>query len=316
MPKNPDCQIGRRAMLQLGAAGVACAAFGRRVMSQEAPSSQATRFQVACMTLPYRMYPLERALDGIRSAGYDYVAWGTTHRAAGDTKDTPVLAKDASAEQAKTLAQRCRDLGLTPLLMFSEIYPEAPDAVAVLTQRIRQASAAGVPQVLTFGHPEGANRRVWVERFKQLGPVARDHGVTLVVKQHGETGQVTAEIVREVADDGVLVNYDAGNVMDYTKGTVDPLEDIRHCADLIRSFCIKDHRLFPANEDCGPGLGEIDHYRLLSTVAHTGRTIPLCCENISAPRLKANSADDLDALAKRAREFLHLVIRGLHAWPE
>ena len=115
------------------------------------------------------------------------------------------------------------------------------------------------------------------------------------------------------ADEGVRVNYDAGNVMDYTKGKVDPLEDIKHCPELIRSFCIKDHRMFPANEDCGPGLGEIDHYRLLSAVAFTGRVIPLCCENISAPRVHANGPDDFDKLAKRAREFLQFVIAGLQA---
>ena len=34
-----------------------------------------TEFQVACMTLPYSRFPLQRALTGIKSAGYDYVAW-------------------------------------------------------------------------------------------------------------------------------------------------------------------------------------------------------------------------------------------------
>ena len=124
---------------------------------------------------------------------------------------------DAPPEQAKELGDRCRDLGLEPLMMFSGIYPEDPKGVEVLTHRILQAEAAGIPQVLTFGHTQGPNRQVWVERFKQLGPIARDHGVLLVVKQHGETGQLTGEIVREVADDGVQVNYDAGNVMDYPK---------------------------------------------------------------------------------------------------
>ena len=114
------------------------------------------------------------------------------------------------------------------------------------------------------------------------------------------------------SDEGIKVNYDAGNVMDYTKGQVDPLADIRSCAGLIRSFCIKDHRMFPVNQDCGPGLGEIDHYRLLANVAFTGRELPLACENIFAPGLRPTSADEIDALARRAREFLELVIRGLH----
>ena len=108
--------------------------------------------------------------------------------------------------------------------------------------------------------------------------------MTLVVKQHGGetgTGAACAEIIREVDDDGVKVNYDAGNVMDYLD--VDPIPDLKTCADEVRSFCIKDHRNFPKDEDCGPGFGEIDHYRLLDPVAFTGRKMPLCCENIFAP---------------------------------
>ena len=168
-----------------------------------------------------------------------------------------------------------------------------------------------MPQVLTFGHTKGPNRKLWVERFKELGPLARDHGVILVVKQHGETGEVTGQIIREVNDKNVQVNYDAGNVMDYTRGKVNPLEDIKTCAANIRSFCIKDHRMFPVDQDCGPGLGEIDHYRLLHHVAFTGQAMPLCCENISVPAVKAKTPEEIDSSARRSREYLELVIRGL-----
>jgi len=311
-----DIAISRRWFLQRGAAALGALAAARRCGAQEkgAPSrGQPTKFQVACMTLPYSQYPLARALSGLKSAGYEYVAWGTTHKEEGETRGVPVMPADAPPAKAKELGQRCRDLGLAPLMMFSGIYPEDPKGVEVLTNRLKQASAAGIPHVLTFGHTSGDNRRVWVERFKQLGPVARDLGVVLVVKQHGETGQVTGEIVRETADDNIKVNYDAGNVMDYTKGQVDPLKDIKTCAELIHSFCIKDHRMFPVNQDCGPGLGEIDHYRLLDNVAFTGRAMPLCCENISAPKIRPTKPEEIDALAKRAREFLEIVIRGILA---
>ena len=281
--------------------------------AKDSPKKEPTRFQVACMTLPYGQYPLGRALSGIHGAGYKFVAWGTTHKEEGETKSVPVMPADASPAKAKELGQKCRDVGLEPLMMFSGIYPEDPKAMEVFNSRILQAEAAGMPQVLTFGHTKGPNRKLWVERFKQLGPIARDHGVLLVVKQHGETGEVTGEIVREVDDKNVQVNYDAGNVMDYTMGKVNPLEDIKTCAANIRSFCIKDHRLFPVNQDCGPGLGEIDHYRLLHQVAFTGLDMPLCCENISVPAVKATTPEEIDANAKRSREFLELVIKGLHA---
>ena len=282
--------------------------------AKQSSERKPTVFQHACMTLPYSGFPLERALSGIRSAGYRFVAWGVSHQEANGEK-IPVMAEDASPEKAKLLGQRCRDLGLEPVMMFSTIYPEAPRGMVVLTQRIKQAAAAGIGQVLTFGHTEGGNREVWVERFKALGPIARDHGVTIVVKQHGGTtgtGEACAEIVREVNDANVHVNYDAGNVMDYLD--LDPLADIRKCADEIRSFCVKDHRNWPKDQDCGPGFGEIDHYRLLEPVAFTGLTMPLAYENIFAPLVaRPEKPEEIDALARRAREYLETVISGLQS---
>ena len=151
-----------------------------------------------------------------------------------------------------------------------------------------------------------------------LGPIARDQGVLIVIKQHGgisANGALTLEIIKEVADANVKINYDAGNVMDYLH--VDPATvaaDFDKCASEVRSFCIKDHRRFPKDEDAGPGLGEIDHYRLLAPVAFTGRPMPLCCENIFAPALpRPKSAEGVDVLARRAREFLELVVGGVQA---
>jgi sugar phosphate isomerase/epimerase len=312
--------LSRRAALKV-AAGLPALALARRALAdqpaKEKPPARGkpTRFQIACMTLPYAQFPLDRALSGLKSVGYRYVAWGTTHKDDPAAKPVPVLAADAPPDKAKDLATKCRDMGLEPLMMFSGVYPEAPNGLEVLKNRVRQAGAAKVPHVLTFGHTKGGNRKLWIERFKELGPMARDHGVLIVVKQHGGetgTGAVCAEITREVADEGVKVNYDAGNVMDYLH--IDPIPDIKKCADEIRSFCIKDHRRVPRDGDCGPGLGEIDHYQLLDTVAFTGRDMPLCCENIFAPLLpRPDRPEGVDAMAKRAREFLELVIAGLQA---
>ena len=308
----------RRSFLGLGTACFSSLVAGHLVGAEalRGPRTlprQRTDFQIACMTLPYSRFPLARALEGIHAAGYKYVAWGTRHMESG--KRVPVMAPDASPQRAKDLGSRCRDLGLEPLMMFSTVYPEAANGFEVLANRIRQAAAAVVPHVLTFGHTKGGNRKVWVERFKKLGPIARDQGVLIVVKQHGGTtgtGEACAEIIREVDDDGIKVNYDAGNVMDYLN--VDPIPDIKKCADEVRSFCIKDHREFPKDQDCGPGFGEIDHYRLLHPVAFTALKMPLCCENIFAPVIpRPRDPAGVDALARRAREYLETVIRGLHA---
>src|SRR6187399_639904 len=122
--------LNRRHLLQMAVAAAGNLGLRGLATGQEKAEAQAkgppTRFQIACMTLPYSQYPLARALSGIRAAGFQYVAWGTTHKEAGEAKGAPVMAADARPEAAKELGKRCRDLGLTPLMMFSTIYPEDP----------------------------------------------------------------------------------------------------------------------------------------------------------------------------------------------
>jgi len=310
--------VRRRTFLGGAVASIACSTLGasiRIAAAKAAKTNKATEFQLACMTLPYAAFPLRRALRGIRSAGYRYVAWGTSHQETPGGARIPVMPVDAAPAKARALGNQCRAMGLQPLMMFSTVYPESEHGLAILTSRIRQAAAAGIPQVLTFGHTQGGNRKLWTERFKKLATIARDHGVMIVVKQHGGstgTGKACADIIREVDDPAIRVNYDAGNVMDYLD--VDPIPDIRASAPWVHSFCMKDHRNWPKDQDCAPGYGEIDHYRLLAPVAFLGRNMPLCCENIAAPVLpRPSQPEGIDRMARRVREFLETVIAGLQA---
>ena len=133
----------------------ACAA--RPVGSGSGKRQQPTRFQIACMTLPYSQYPLARALEGIRAAGFQYVAWGTTHREAGESKRVPVMPVDAPPSKAKELAARCREMGLTPVMMFSTIYPEASDGVRGVDASLQASSRGG----------DSAGADVWAYRRQQ-----------------------------------------------------------------------------------------------------------------------------------------------------
>lgn len=268
-----------------------------------------TRFQLACMTLPYSAFPFERALDGIRNAGYEYVAWGVNHQG------KPLLAVDAPPAEAKSKATQSKAAGLTPVMMFATVNLEAPTALNAHRRRIAQAQAAGIPYLLTFGKTTGGERDAFVRNLKMMAPDARAAGVTVVIKQHGgntATGRDCIKIVKEVAQDSVHVCYDAGNVLDYENN--DPIAEIADCAPFIRAFAIKDHRNTPKDEDCGPGFGEIDHYKLLRPVMRTGLTMPLAFENIFEPLVpRPRTAEGIDALARRSREYIESVLRGLSA---
>src|SRR5260370_2499603 len=189
----------RRRDLILGSVGLASA------MAADKP----TNFQLACMTLPYAQFPLARALEGIRAAGYRFVAWGTTHQEApGERK--PAIAVDAPPAEAKRLAERCPGIGLTPVMLFANVQLEAPDAAAAHLQRIDQAAAGGIPVRLTFGKTNPGQYDLFIRNLKEMAPVARRSVVTVVIKQHGgntATGQGCARIVNEVGDERLKLCY-------------------------------------------------------------------------------------------------------------
>lgn len=273
-----------------------------------------TRFQIGCMTLPYAPFPLDRALEGIARAGYKFVAWGTTHRDKSGT-NVPVLAVDAPAADARTLAERCRRAGLSPVMMFSTVNLEDQNATDAHLKRIEQASQGGLPYLLTFGRTKPGEYERAVATLKAIGPAAEKAKVTVLVKQHAgntATGKHITKMLRDVGHESIKMCYDAGNVLDYESN--DPIPDIQACWPDVRAFAIKDHRDTPKDQDCGPGFGEIDHYKLFTPVMRTGLTMPLAFENISAPLLpRPTSPDGLQALARRAREYVETVIAGLQA---
>jgi sugar phosphate isomerase/epimerase len=273
-----------------------------------------TKFQLACMTLPYAAFPMDRALTGIKASGYDYVAWGVTHReSSGQVK--PMMAVEAPPAEAAKLGARCRNMGLEPVMMFSTVNLEAPNALDAHLRRIDQAAAAKIPFLLTFGKTTPGEYETFVRNLKQMAPHAKKAGVMVVIKQHGgntATGADCAKIVSEVAHESVKICYDAGNVLDYESH--DPIKDIQTCVQDIRAFNIKDHRDFPKDQDCGPGFGEIDHYKLFTPVMRTGLTIPLTFENIFEPLVPRPAVPEgVDALARRAREYIDSVLRGLQS---
>ncbi len=293
--------------------GLTAGALAGSAAAQTA-TARLTEFQLACMTLPYGAFSFHRALEGIANAGFRYAAWGTRYTNSNGDR-VPVLAIDASEAEARSLAARTRGAGLEPVMMFSTVHLEAVDAARLHERRVAHAAAARIPFLLTYGRTRPGEYESVIACLRHIAPIARRAGVMVVIKQHGgntATGQACSRLIREAGADGIKVCYDAGNVLDYENK--DPIPDIQACWQDVRAFAIKDHRNWPKDQDCGPGFGEIDHYRLLTPVARTGLKMPLAFENIFEPLVARPAAPEgVDALARRAREYIETVIRGIQA---
>jgi sugar phosphate isomerase/epimerase len=289
---------------------------GAAALAQTSPTAR-TEFQIACMTIPFQQFSFERGVKGVAAAGFRYLAWGPNETDSTNRR-SDVIGLDAGVERAKELLRISRDAGLETVLMFAAFYPENPGAVDAYKKRIDQAQAAGIPNLLSFGSPKSTaeHREPFVRTLRAIADHAAQAKVAIAVKQHGgvtATGEMTAAVVREVNHPSVVVFYDAGNVWGYTGG--DANADFLKCASMTRGFAIKDIRNYRGQRSaCGPGFGQTDHYQMLGLVAENGDKIPLCCETVWEPLVpRVNTPEAVEQLARRSREFLDSVVRGVTA---
>ncbi|HUQ93676.1 MAG TPA: TIM barrel protein [Bryobacteraceae bacterium] len=276
-----------------------------------------TEFQIACMTIPFQQFSFERGVKGVAAAGFRYIAWGP-HQADSSKRRLDTIALDSGPGRARELLRITRDAGLEAVLMFASFYPENPGAVDAYKKRIDQAQAAGIPNLLTFGSPKSTaeHRDAYLRTLREIAGHARQAKVAIAVKQHGgltANGALTAAIVREVNHPAVVAFYDAGNTWWYNNA--DANSDFAKCASMIRGFAIKDFREYGGQRaTCGAGFGQTDHYAMLGAVANHGGPIPLCCENLAEPFVtRPESVEGIETLARRSREYLDTVVRGVTA---
>jgi sugar phosphate isomerase/epimerase len=273
-------------------------------------------FQIACQTLPWSEHPLEVALEGIRAAGYEYMAFGTTHQGA---EPIPL---DATAAQVDAVGRRVRDAGLKAVMMFPPpIEPHADGGVGAWKVRLEHARRVEVPFVLGWGPWEYRNwpdekwdsatwqgmTEPWFAAMAHIAEHAEGIGTTVVLKPHtGVTANATEckRTIRRIGSPAVRVCYDGGNVRFYEG--LDPAEDIKLCAELVAALCVKDHVGARANPvfPC-PGDGEVDHGAMLRTLAGYGFTGPAAVERFEGQYAKTEMSPELlRDLAARARRYL------------
>ena len=277
----------------------------------------AERYRLGCQTLPYRALPLERALQGIRKAGYRYLH--PFHSHAGRTVFGPSL---TAAERAE-LQRRFRDAGLEPFLSFIG-----------LTVNIRKAEGLDAYlKELDFYREFGIRTVVGVgpsyyTRFPAVPKRARDWdveasdyyaalehavkyaesiGVTITLKPHtGITANAKAclEVVKRIPSERLKICWDAGNVSFYEGIHPDP--DLPDLAPHVKSVCIKDHLGLRGDANFPvPGQGQIDHPLMFQTLFAAGFAGPLSVERIDgkedASKMPAELIDQRNA---EARQFL------------
>ncbi|MBM3334746.1 sugar phosphate isomerase/epimerase, partial [Candidatus Sumerlaeota bacterium] len=239
----------RRSVALFGASGILC-----KNLESTASSSPATsaRYQLSCQTLPYRSFPLQRALQGIRDAGYRYVMPYSTH--AGQPAFSPALSADDRSALKKMLA----DHGLTAHMSFVGLGMDVKSEKGQTEYKkeldlfrefeIKTVVGIGPWYFKKFpDQPRPADEwerecALFYKALEKLVPHAEQLGIIIALKPHTgitATAKACLQVVKRIVSDNLKICWDAGNVSFYEGINPDP--DFPALAPHVRAVCIKDH---------------------------------------------------------------------------
>lgn len=274
----------RRTFLRNAACAAALAGAASRAVAQQEP------YQFGCETLPYRAQTFERALEGIRKAGYKYVMPTPTHAG------KPVFTTALTAAERASLRRQISDAGLTPFMSFVGLGSglSNEEGLTKYLQELDLCAEFGIRTVVGIGpwyytkFPTVPKRaRDWereTDAYYALLEKGVRHaetiGMTITLKPHtGITANAKAclEVVKRIPSERLKISWDAGNVSFYEGIYPDP--DLPDLAPHVKSVCIKDHLGGRAEANFPvPGEGQIDHDLMFKILFGAGFNGPIAVE--------------------------------------
>ena len=256
------------------------------------------------MNRPWTEFPFERALDGIRAAGF--AGFGLLRHGG-----RQLISPDSSVEEAAKVAETIRQHGLHLLMIPNFITLDRPDdaALAATQRQIDHCHRLGVQVLLEMGvgRPEQYDRYVAIMR--EAAPYAQERGIMIAIKPHGGLSRTTAgtlEAVRLVDHPAYRICFDPGNLV-HGPGE-QPHESIREMAPYTVAMCIKDTTGSARDTVMvTPGQGEIDFRTIFGVLRDHGFAGPAVVETLGT----SSAPEDVDHQATQAYHFLASLLASL-----
>jgi sugar phosphate isomerase/epimerase len=301
------------------AAGLAVGAFASPTWASDSAVTQETSsYRVGIYTRPWDAFDYRVALDAIAEAGYRYVGLMTTTLPGRRL----VITSDISSKEAATIAEeiRKRDLILTSVYGDFSTSGGQKSATDSLKKLIDNCKQAGARSLLLGGTGNPKAYDLYYDTIRACCDYAAERGIALTIKPHGglnATGPQCRKAIEKVGHPNFSLWYDPGNILYYSDGKLDPVEDAGTVAGLVREgMCIKD---FVMTVEDGtlkkdvwvtPGQGCVDFLKVLGELRKGGFTAgDLIIECISRP--DPRDLSQLMAEAKAARKFVEELVKAL-----
>lgn len=222
---NPSPDLSRRGFLQAGTAAAALAATGGLAVparAEEAGTSGRDPWRglkVGIATYTFSKLPLDATIRDVKRVGVSYVSIKESH-----------LPLKSTAEQRKSVVQKFRDAGITPL---SCGVVNMTDNEADIRNAFEYARGAGIPTIVC--KPTRAS-------LPLLDKLVQEFDIRLAIHNHGPEDKVWPSPLDvwdaiQSFDKRIGVCIDVGHT---ARCGVDPSDAIRKCAPRLYDLHFKD----------------------------------------------------------------------------
>jgi sugar phosphate isomerase/epimerase len=197
---------------------------------------------VSVSTMAFDGYPLETALDELAGLGVRFVEPTSVDKVFQHLVET-----DFCESRAAWLRQELAARGLACLSLSAHMDLTLPDSVDRFCRRLEFAQVLGARAVNTIAGPAG-NLEGFRANIPAIAKRATDLGIVVALENHGDLvdrGRQIVELIRAVGSPAIRANYDTGNAWYYSKGTVNPAEELAEAAPVVAHVHLKA----PAVED-------------------------------------------------------------------
>jgi neutral ceramidase len=299
---NPFEQVSRRDFLdktlKFGAASLAASYTLKS--SDLTAAAETEPWQIGCYTRPWAKYDYRVAFDAIAEAGFKYVGLMTTN-----SKSRLVISVSTTVEEAEQVGREVKQRGLKVPSVYGGGIPVQTSlkaGIEGLRKLIDNCAACGAANLMMGGIGNEKLYGVYYKAIAECCDYAAEKGIGISVKPHGglnATGPQCRKTIEMVGHKNFRIWYDAGNILYYSDGKLDPVVDAASVDGLVVGMCIKDYK-HPKKVDVTPGTGQVDFPAVLARLKQGGFTAgALVVECLDPGDLEHTLVE-----AKKARRFL------------
>jgi len=231
-------------------------------------------------TAAYDGYDLLTAFKEISRAGVDLVEIAFIEGYT-DPFTEDYFNNDNAAKISTLLAEH----NLKCLSFSSHIDLSRDGIVEIFKNRMAFAKKLGSKYIVSNAAPL-QNKSQFMQNIKELGPTAAELKMVIVLENPGDgkanvmdSGEPAANLIEEIGQHNVKINYDFGNLLSHCFEKIRPEEDYKFVRNCAVHYHIKD----VASDDSGwyfteIGKGTIDYQKILKELAALSEPVPISLE--------------------------------------